>query len=46
MRQRLVKWGRQRYKRYKTNLNKAYEWLGQVRKQYPSLFYHWRLGFS
>jgi RNA-directed DNA polymerase len=46
LRQRLVKWVRQRYKRYKTNLNKAYEWLGRVRKQYSSLFYHWRLGFS
>jgi len=45
LRKWLVKWVRKRYKRYKTNLNKAYEWLGRVRKQYPALFYQWRLGF-
>jgi hypothetical protein len=46
LRKRLVQWVRKRYKRYKTSLNKAYEWLGRVRVQYPTLFYHWRLGFS
>lgn len=46
LRKRLVKWVRKRYKRYKTSLNKAYEWLERVRVQYPTLFYHWRLGFS
>lgn len=46
LRRRLVKWARKRYKRYKTNLNKAYAWLERVRDQYPTLFYQWRLGFS
>jgi len=43
--QRLVRWARKRYKRYKTSLNRAYDWLKRVQKQYPYLFYHWQLGF-
>jgi group II intron reverse transcriptase/maturase len=46
LRIRLVRWARKRYKRYKNSLNKAYQWLDRVRKQYPYLFYHWQLGFS
>jgi group II intron reverse transcriptase/maturase len=46
LRCRLVRWARKRYKRYRNSLNKAYKWLDRVRKQYPYLFYHWRLGFS
>jgi len=46
LRKRLVRWARKRYKRYKTSVNRAYEWLARVRKQYPSLFYHWQLGYS
>lgn len=45
LRRRLVQWVRQRYKRYKTSVNRAYEWLGRIRKQFPTLFYQWRLGF-
>jgi len=45
LRKRLVMWARQRYKRYKTSLNKAYDWLERVRKQFPYLFYQWQLGF-
>ncbi len=46
LKHRLVRWARKRYKRYKTSLNKAFEWINRVRKQYPNLFYHWQLGFS
>ena len=46
LRRRLVMWVRKRYKRYKTSINKAYNWLKRVREQFPGLFYHWRLGFS
>jgi group II intron reverse transcriptase/maturase len=46
LRKYLVKWVRKRYKRYKTNLNKAYAWLKRVKEQYPGLFYQWKLGFS
>jgi group II intron reverse transcriptase/maturase len=38
---RLVWWARKRYKRYKTSIRKGYQWLATVRKQYPTLFYHW-----
>jgi retron-type reverse transcriptase len=46
LRKRLVMWARKRYKRYKTNLNKAYLWLKRVKEQFPNLFYQWKLGFS
>jgi len=46
LRKRLVRWARMRYKRYKTRLNKACEWLERIRKQYPTLFRHWEVGFS
>ncbi|MFZ2146900.1 MAG: group II intron reverse transcriptase/maturase [Sedimentisphaerales bacterium] len=46
LRKRLIRWVRKRYKRYRRNLNKAYDWLRRVHIQYPNLFYHWRLGFS
>jgi group II intron reverse transcriptase/maturase len=39
--QRLVWWARKRYKRYKTSIRKAYKWLASIRKQFPTLFYHW-----
>jgi len=43
--QRLVRWARKRYKRYKTSLKRAYKWLLRVQEQYAYLFYHWQLGF-
>lgn len=46
LRNRLIRWARKRYKRYKTSLNRAFKWLDRVRKQYPYLFYHWQLGYS
>jgi group II intron reverse transcriptase/maturase len=45
LRKRLVRWARKRYKRYKTSLNRAYQWLKRVKEQFPYLFYHWRFGF-
>lgn len=46
LRIKLIRWARYRYKRYRNNLTKAYKWLDRVRAQYPSLFYHWHVGFS
>jgi len=46
LRIKLVRWARYRYKRYRNNLTKAYKWLDRVREQYPSLFYHWFIGYS
>lgn len=45
LRRKLVQWVRKRYKRYKTSINRAYDWLGRIRKQFPYLFYQWKLGF-
>jgi len=43
---RLVRWARKRYKRYRKNINRAFRWFERVRKQYPNLFYHWQVGYS
>lgn len=43
---RLMRWAKNRYKRYRNMTNRAYEWLDNVRKYYPNLFYHWQLGYS
>ncbi len=43
LRRRFVFWARKRYKRYKTNLNRAYKWLDRVKEQFPNLFYHWQI---
>jgi len=46
LREYLIKWARKRYKRYKTRLNKAYDWFKRIKEQFPNLFYQWKLGFS
>lgn len=45
LRRHLVRWARKRYKRYKTSINRAYDWLKRIRIQFPYLFYQWRFGF-
>lgn len=45
LRRHLVRWARKRYKRYKTSINRAYDWLKRMRIQFPYLFYQWRFGF-
>jgi group II intron reverse transcriptase/maturase len=45
MRRHLVNWARKRYKRYRTSINRAYDWLKRIREQFPGLFYQWRFGF-
>lgn len=42
---RLVKWARKRYKRYKTSIKRAYRWFFRVREQFPNRFYHWKMGY-
>ncbi len=46
LRIKLVRWARYRYKRYRHNLVKAYKWLNRVREQFPTVFYHWSVGYS
>jgi len=43
--QRLVRWARKRYKRYKTSLKRGFQWLKRVQVQYPTLFHHWQFKF-
>ncbi len=43
---RLVKWARKRYKRYKTSIKRAYKWFFRVQEQFPNLFYHWKMGYT
>ena len=45
LRNRLLRWARKRYKRYKTSLSKANKWLKRIREQFPYLFYHWQVGY-
>lgn len=40
---RLAKWALNKYRRFNESYKKAYEWLKQIRKYYPNLFYHWTL---
>lgn len=42
---RIVKWARKRYKRYKTSIKRAYGWYQRVQEQFPNLFYHWKFGY-
>ena len=43
--QRLIKWVLNKYKRFKRSRVKAVNWLKRVTESYPSLFYHWHLGY-
>ena len=43
---RLVRWARKRYKRYKTSIKRAYRWFNRVKEQFPNLFYHWKMGYT
>ncbi|QCK17048.1 group II intron reverse transcriptase/maturase [Mangrovivirga cuniculi] len=43
---RLVKWIVNKYKRFRGRYKRAYEWLIEVRKGFPNLFYHWTLGYK
>lgn len=42
---RLVKWLMNRYKRFKNSRRRAFNHLRFIRKRYPYLFYHWRIGY-
>lgn len=40
----LVVWARRKYKKLERHKTKAIRWLGQLAKNIPELFAHWRLG--
>ncbi|KAA1241033.1 group II intron reverse transcriptase/maturase [Aquimarina sp. RZ0] len=43
---RIVRWARKRYKRYKTSIKRAYTWFFRIQEQFPTLFYHWKMGYT
>jgi RNA-directed DNA polymerase len=42
---RLVQWILNYYKRFNGSVNKAYAHLRYIRRHYPTLFYHWEVGY-
>jgi group II intron reverse transcriptase/maturase len=44
---RLVKWVRNKYKRFrKRHWFFAWKWLAEISKRYPTMFEHWKFGFT
>lgn len=43
---RLVKWVLNRYKRFKGSRKRAFEYVKNMHKHYPYLFYHWQVGYA
>ena len=42
---RLAKWICNYYKKYNGSINRAFKHLKYVRRHYPTLFYHWEIGY-
>ncbi len=42
---RLAKWIQNYYKKFKRSKTLAYEHLRYIRRHYPTLFYHWEIGY-
>jgi hypothetical protein len=42
---RLAKWIQNYYKKFKGSKERAYEHLRYIRRHYPTLFYHWEIGY-
>lgn len=40
----LTRWAKRKYKRLKSSLRKARNWLRRIRQKEPDLFVHWQLG--
>lgn len=38
---RLAKWALNKYKRFKGSYGRAFDWLREIRRCYPQMFYHW-----
>lgn len=38
---RLVKWVLNKYKKFKDSYKKAYQWIKELKKSYPTMFYYW-----
>ena len=44
--ERLVRWARGKYKRFRNNKEKARKYLIEIAEQFPNLFIHWQYGFT
>lgn len=40
---RLVKWVLNKYRKFKNSQTKAYRWLKDLKKSYPTMFYYWTI---
>ena len=40
----LLSWVRNKYKKFRGSLKKAFDWLSRMEKEKPKLFIHWELG--
>ena len=43
---RIISWVLNKYKRFKGSKIRAIRWLRQITNAYPTLFYHWGLGYK
>ena len=43
---RIIKWILNKYKRFKGSRILAVKWLRQITREYPTMFYHWALGYQ
>ncbi len=42
----LIRWAKNRYKRFKSSKRRAFLWLCRVQDKFPQLFAHWTKGFG
>ena len=40
---RLAKWAMNKYKRFGSSYSKVYNWLREIKNDFPNLFYHWTI---
>lgn len=40
---RLVKWVLNKYKKFKNSQTRAYQWIKELKKSYPTMFYYWTI---
>ncbi len=40
---RLVKWLLNKYKKFKDSYTKGYQWIKELKRSYPTMFYYWTI---
>ena len=41
---RLVRWAQRKYKRFRSHPSRAWQWLNRVKREWPELLAHWKVG--